>query len=90
MNRIQAYFTPNKKPSGSSSRAAIRLYFCEPGFKAAGVSAGGCRGRCDNKPLQATTLHAASPSPDHLQLNQFAALRLTGRTPHVRRGNKSR
>jgi hypothetical protein len=50
INRIQAYSTPNKEPSGSSSRITFRHYRFEHGFKAASVS--GCRGRCNNKPLE--------------------------------------
>jgi hypothetical protein len=91
MNRIRAYFAPNKELSGSSSPATIRHYCYEHGVQS--YRRQWLQGALRQQTTVATArlrLHAASPSPDHLQLNQIATLRLTGRTPHVRRGDKLR
>jgi hypothetical protein len=91
MNRNRAYFAPNEELSGSSSPAAIRYYCFEPGVQS--YRRQWLQGALRQQTTAAITrlrLHAASLSPDHLQLNQIAPLRLTGRTPHVRRGDTLR
>jgi hypothetical protein len=90
-NRMRPYSSSNEDPFGSQLRAAIRHYPREHGVIA--DRRRWLQGALLQQTTGATThlcLHAARPSPDHLQVNQIATLRLTGRTHHVRPGDKSR